>query len=175
MKLACEKYGAEITIRRRNGENLGEDESFDIFDAKNLPYDEATDFCVVPDLYPYIEKAKSMENSDTEVVIDYAVHIHGGNEVFCYVPNTAGKNIRFEGRDYVLSEDLTANAQEDTDGVCVVAYHAQIEDPSASERLLEIWYESTTIRLPLDKDCPEEYADNDFDPNSAKIACIIET
>lgn len=175
MKLACEKYGVEITIKHRNGENLGEDESFDIFNAKNLPYDEATDFYVVPDLYPYIEKAKSLENSDTEVVIDYAVHIHGGNEVFCYVPNTAGENIRFEGRDYVLAEDLTANAQEDADGACVVAYHAQIEDPSAPERLLEIWYESTTIHFPLNKDCPEEYADTDFDPNSAKIAGIIET
>lgn len=86
-----------------------------------------------------------------------------------YIPNTSGERIAFDGKEYIFAEDLhdeislpeTLNDPAD----CVqISYRAQIIDPDAPERLLELYFAPI---LACD--------DARFDYKTAEILGIIET
>lgn len=86
-----------------------------------------------------------------------------------YIPNTSGEKISFDGKEYILAEDLhdevppPQNPDDPADYV-QISYRAQVIDPAAPERLLELYF----APLPACDDAC-------FDYKTAEILGIIET
>ena len=86
-----------------------------------------------------------------------------------YVPNTSGEKISFGGKEYIFAEDLydeiSLPETQDAPADCVqISYRAQVIDPDAPERLLELYFAPI---LECDDAC--------FDYKTAEILGIIET
>lgn len=86
-----------------------------------------------------------------------------------YIPNTSGEKISFDGKEYILAEDLhdevSPPQNPDDPADCVqISYRAQVIDPAAPERLLELYF----APIPACDDAR-------FDYKIAEILGIIET
>lgn len=86
-----------------------------------------------------------------------------------YIPNTSGKRISFDGKEYIFAEDLhdeisLPETQNDPADCVQISYRAQVIDPDAPERLLELYFAPI---LACD--------DARFDYKTAEILGIIET
>ena len=86
-----------------------------------------------------------------------------------YIPNTSGEKISFDGKEYILAEDLHDEVSPPQNtyapAECVqISYRAQVIDPAAPERLLELYF----APIPACNDAR-------FDYKTAEILGIIET
>ena len=86
-----------------------------------------------------------------------------------YIPNTSGERISFDGKEYIFAEDLhdeisLPETQNDPADCVEISYRAQVIDPDAPERLLELYF----APIPVCDDAR-------FDYKTAEILGIIET
>lgn len=86
-----------------------------------------------------------------------------------YIPNTSGEKISFDGKEYIFAEDLhdqisLPETQNDPADCVQISYRAQVIDPAAPERLLELYFAPIPA---CDDAC--------FDYKTAEILGIIET
>lgn len=92
-------------------------------------------------------------------------------------PGSRGKSVVYQGTTYVLAENAGRErvyvGYMDDDRLCVPReYCAQVTDPEAPERILEMWW-ITNSEFP-DCDFYGTIEDNDFDVCSAEVEGIIE-
>lgn len=93
------------------------------------------------------------------------------------VPGSNGKSVAYQGKTYVLAEnagnDHVSVGYMDDDRLCVPReYCAQVIDPEAPERSLEMWWSSDS-EFP-NCDFYGTIEDNNFDVCSAEVEGIIE-
>lgn len=86
-----------------------------------------------------------------------------------YILNTSGEKIAFDGKEYIFAEDLhdeisLPETLNDPADYVQISYRAQVIDPDAPERLLELYFAPI---LACD--------DARFDYKTAEILGIIET
>lgn len=86
-----------------------------------------------------------------------------------YIPNTSGEKISFDGKEYIFAEDLhdeifPPQNPDDPEDRAQISYRAQVIDPAAPERLLELYFAPIPA---CDDAC--------FDYKTAEILGIIET
>nr|UVX90167.1 MAG: hypothetical protein [Bacteriophage sp.] len=93
------------------------------------------------------------------------------------VPGSKGKSVVYQGKTYVLAENAGREricvGYMGDDRLCVPReYCAQVADPEAPERILEMWW-ITNSEFP-DCDFCGTIEDNSFDVCTAEIEGIIE-
>lgn len=86
-----------------------------------------------------------------------------------YIPNTSGERISFDGKEYIFAEDLhdEISLPQNTDDPAdraPISYRAQVIDPAAPDRLLELYYAPVLV-------CDDVL----FNYKTAEILGIIET
>jgi hypothetical protein len=86
-----------------------------------------------------------------------------------YIPNTSGERISFDGKEYIFAEDLRDEISppqnpDDPADRAQISYRAQVIDPAAPERLLELYYVPILV-------CDDPL----FNYKTAEILGIIET
>ena len=86
-----------------------------------------------------------------------------------YIPNTSGEKISFDGKEYIFAEDLhdeifPPQNPDDPADRAQISYRAQVIDPDAPERLLELYFAPIPA---CDDAC--------FDYKTAETLGIIET